>query len=187
MSNSFTATDFHESVMRTAQSDATPEDKLQNISISLFGEVGELANLTKKKLFHKHDFSDKKFLDELGDVLYYLVWLIDELTMQDILVSTQVRRVWDRKFVPSKSKVNFSNIAGSVAAIVSYTQNIETANRSLGALRQHILQILRQLDGLFMCLNVTGSFSVAAKLNQEKLQARYPEGYSHVASQQRSE
>jgi len=50
--------------------------------ICLVGEVGEVANLWKKAVWHGHTFNKTKFEDEMGDILWYftrlaLAWGID--------------------------------------------------------------------------------------------------------------
>lgn len=41
-------------------------------ALGLAGEAGEFANLTKKRHFHGHPVGREKFIDEAGDVLWYL-------------------------------------------------------------------------------------------------------------------
>lgn len=41
-------------------------------SIGLSGESGEVAELAKKQIFHRHDIDIEKWKKELGDVLWYV-------------------------------------------------------------------------------------------------------------------
>lgn len=47
------------------------EDLVRRLGIS----TGKVADLTKKLHFHGHPYSPEKFLDELGDVAWYLAVL----------------------------------------------------------------------------------------------------------------
>jgi len=47
-----------------------------NAAIGL-GEAGELQGVVKKEVFHGHPQDAYKILDESGDLLYYLDWLLD--------------------------------------------------------------------------------------------------------------
>lgn len=40
-------------------------------------KTGKIADLTKKLFFHGHPYTPEKFLDELGDVAWYLAVLAD--------------------------------------------------------------------------------------------------------------
>lgn len=65
---------FKEDVKRTIGSNLYPE----NVVICIFGlngEIGELTDYLKKVLFHKHTLNYNILLDEMGDVLYYFIWL----------------------------------------------------------------------------------------------------------------
>ncbi len=56
-------------------------------AMGLAGEAGELANLVKKEVFHRHDRDDAKVADELGDVLWYVAALctLYGLSLTDIM------------------------------------------------------------------------------------------------------
>jgi NTP pyrophosphatase (non-canonical NTP hydrolase) len=43
-----------------------------NMCLGLCGEAGEVAELTKKSVFHGHSVSLEEYEKELGDVLWYL-------------------------------------------------------------------------------------------------------------------
>ena len=55
--------------------------------MGLMGECGELSELYKKDYFHGKDMDDEKLLSELGDVLFYLSYIIrDEgYTLDDVM------------------------------------------------------------------------------------------------------
>lgn len=48
-------------------------------ALGLTGEAGEVADLIKKGVFHRHDINREVLVDELGDVLWYLAALCTRL------------------------------------------------------------------------------------------------------------
>lgn len=54
-------------------SSTEPEDKLLNGLMGLNGEGGEAIDIMKKHLFQYHPLDKTKIIDELGDVLWYIV------------------------------------------------------------------------------------------------------------------
>ena len=51
----------------------THKDHLVNAVMGLVGEAGEVANVLKKSLYHLPRDYKERFIDELGDVWYYLI------------------------------------------------------------------------------------------------------------------
>ena len=47
-----------------------------NAALGLTGEAGEIADVMKKELFHRHDARPDK-IEELGDLLWYASWVAD--------------------------------------------------------------------------------------------------------------
>lgn len=52
----------------------TDRDQVWN-ALGLVGEAGEVADLIKKIVYHKHDVDREKMKEELGDVMWYLAAL----------------------------------------------------------------------------------------------------------------
>jgi len=72
---------YREEILRTINSDfnsirdrlSSPNSlKLLNALVGLAGESGEALDLMKKLVFHGTPLDEKKLLNELGDVRYYL-------------------------------------------------------------------------------------------------------------------
>lgn len=184
----FTVYDYQKSVSRTAQSTLTPEETLKNVTISLFGEVGELANIMKKKLYHKHTVTDEQILDELGDILFYIVWLSSELKITTSLFENETGDIWSRRFSKIDLPHNFFyEISKEVSEILRQTATIEIASCSIYELYKNISRLIKALVNLLQVQGVQGSLAEAASQNKAKLEKRYPSGYSHVASEQRTQ
>jgi NTP pyrophosphatase (non-canonical NTP hydrolase) len=63
---------YQEAALRTAGS--ARNDKIEALNVTglgVAGEAGEVADMVKKHLFHKHPLDELKFEKELGDVLWY--------------------------------------------------------------------------------------------------------------------
>lgn len=64
---------YQKEALKTAgATESIGTDRILYTALGLAGEAGEVADLTKKMIFHKHPYDAEKFLDELGDCLWYL-------------------------------------------------------------------------------------------------------------------
>ena len=65
--------EYQRLAIRTMRSDLNEEEKLLNCALGL-GESGEVQNLVKKLIFHKHTKEEcyPKIMDELGDIMWYV-------------------------------------------------------------------------------------------------------------------
>ena len=74
--------EFQQSVFRTANAEAP----VSYFGLGLAGETGELVELVKKSEFHGRDIPIEKFVEEAGDVLFYLAALVGKkgLTLEDV-------------------------------------------------------------------------------------------------------
>ena len=58
-------------------------------ALGLAGEAGEVANLIKKAVFHRHGLDLAQITDELGDVLWYIAALCTTLGLNLATVQEQ--------------------------------------------------------------------------------------------------
>lgn len=60
-------------------------DIVINGVLGMNGESGEVADELKKYLFHGHDYNEDKFVEEIGDVLWYIATTLSGLgvTMEE--------------------------------------------------------------------------------------------------------
>lgn len=79
-----TPAEYRESRKRTMNHDLSPEHQKLNAALGL-GEAGEVQNIVKKEVFHGHAPDPTKILDESGDILFYLDWLLESYnwTLED--------------------------------------------------------------------------------------------------------
>ena len=67
-----------------------PENfNLLHATMGLVGEAGEVSEIIKKHTFYGKELDAQHLKEELGDVLFYLVWVLDEagLTLEEVAAS----------------------------------------------------------------------------------------------------
>lgn len=72
----------------------TNRDHELNAVMGLAGEAGEVLDELKKECFHKHDHERRNHLrDELGDVFYYLIKVMDiyNFSVEEILAFNKTK------------------------------------------------------------------------------------------------
>ena len=71
---------------RTSRKDISPDDHLFNGILGLAGEAGECADLVKKHYFQDGREVYLDLIDELGDVLWYVVEAVYalDLTLEEV-------------------------------------------------------------------------------------------------------
>jgi NTP pyrophosphatase (non-canonical NTP hydrolase) len=72
MVNFETMNEYQDLCLRTATVPMDEKTMHLTWSLALAGEVGELANRTKKVFLHGHPYDQEKVIEELGDILWYI-------------------------------------------------------------------------------------------------------------------
>lgn len=72
---------------RTRPSFSEMDKKLAQAGMGLAGETGEVVDLIKKIIFQKKPLDKEKLKEELGDIFWYLAYIIDilEISPEKIL------------------------------------------------------------------------------------------------------
>jgi NTP pyrophosphatase (non-canonical NTP hydrolase) len=185
--STLTPEEFYDSVMRTANTNEDVMVNFQNILISLLGEIGEFANVVKKKVFHQHAIPNNDFLDELGDILFYYFWLTDAIKGAEALRTAEFREVWLRKFHDTGLTLDFSLLLKSLSSVYEQCVEVARINYSLQDIQKNALIMFTELNKIGNALKLEGCLAQAASYNRAKLLRRYPRGYSHEASVKRSD
>jgi len=76
-----TNNEFAMSVDRTRNAHSSQKELICNYSMGLAGETGEAVDIMKKYCFHGSGLNADHFREEMGDVLFYLVGLLNALGM----------------------------------------------------------------------------------------------------------
>ena len=85
---------YRQDVFRTVRPDMAERERLLLGALGLCGESGEVAENVKKLLFHRHPMEVSALRDELGDVLWYFVFLCDTLglTVEEVMEANVEKR-----------------------------------------------------------------------------------------------
>lgn len=67
---------YRKLILHTRNNALLENEQLASAALGIAGEAGEVADVIKKHLFHGHDLDRKKLLKELGDVRYYMEWIL---------------------------------------------------------------------------------------------------------------
>lgn len=66
-------------VEKTSRKDLPKDERITNALLGMCGEIGELVDIFKKHYFQGHELDVNHVIEEMGDVMYYLCWLLIEL------------------------------------------------------------------------------------------------------------
>lgn len=170
--------------MRTSPRDG--HDKIDNGALGLIGETGELVDVIKKYKYQSGanpEFPTRKIVDELGDVLWYLVELADgmNLKLYDVcnadFAKLDEKRV---KYAPRRGTPESTIIALHSRATELYRAAHLKAWQSVHKRMQQMLFCAAHIAR--MC---GYTLEEVARLNIRKLQNRYPDGFDAERSVER--
>ena len=143
---------------RTDNND-TVEKRIENYTISLFEEVGEVASVLKKAWYHNHTLDIDELRKELGDVFWYLSRLFD-------LLSFDIEAVKLKQINRKEDQLKLLMIE---TGFFIFAPEQDALNRVYWTLRS----LIEEFDI---------SVSSILEMNINKLKKRYPEKYTHAGS-----
>lgn len=84
-----TPDEYQKAVLRTASMDSDYMRKVATFGLGLAGESGEVVEMVKKFVGHRHPMENEKLKKELGDVLWYLAAIASEfqISLDDVMVA----------------------------------------------------------------------------------------------------
>ena len=82
-----TIQEYQKQSTRTLNPTLNETEQIINMIMGMNGEVGELTDLFKKNMFQGHELHICQIIDELGDIMFYVVNLCNMLgvNMEDVL------------------------------------------------------------------------------------------------------
>ena len=85
---------YRRDVMRTVRPELAERERLLLGALGLAGEAGEVADALKKMLFHGHPLNVPAVRDELGDVMWYVMFLCETLgfTLEEVMAGNVEKR-----------------------------------------------------------------------------------------------
>lgn len=183
---------YIEAVKRTANETDSPSSDLQNCIISLWGELGEVANLVKKQHFHGHDIDVETYVSELGDCLWYTAWITDLCWKQieaagrgGFMLGTVVES-WEQAKIREPREVSLPRLYTCLQECFRTALRLRYDSLFTRPTLGCITELWSQLSALSGQLGVRGHLSDIAAENIIKLKKRYPSGFTVEASVNRS-
>ena len=88
---------YQEFVESTKAGNLSFKEQMVLAGLGLTGEAGEVADLIKKKFFHKHEIDRSEFVKEIGDVLWYLAFLANSMGIDlDECIDVNINKLNER-------------------------------------------------------------------------------------------
>ena len=88
---------YQEFVESTKAGNLSFKEQMMLAGLGLTGEAGEVADLIKKKFFHKHEIDRNEFVKEIGDVLWYLAFLANSMGIElDECIDVNINKLNER-------------------------------------------------------------------------------------------
>lgn len=170
------------------------ENEHVNYAMGLSGETGELIDLFKKFLFHKHPIPSEEIKKEAGDVLWYTsqIMRIYDISIEDIFLKLNqtndvIEKSKNEGNVENLIMISCLNLSHSVGDISGYIDGLTMVSGfySTEYLKGKVSNVLRNVHFL---TNIAGlTVEEVAEANIEKLKARYPDGFDAERSINRVE
>lgn len=209
---SLSPAEYIQSVLRTANIAGTTEDVLTNTTFGIQGETGELIDLAKKVYFQGHPINPEKVISEVGDILFYVFWmiqvtdsihhLIHRVNKYDVYSSeidwwSNISAIAENKKILHHFTVmpplrlispNAGNPIRCIAGVgLQFSVFVTECYRSISDRTIHLnhYQMERMLKYLVDFLTIFGiqiPLSEIAEINKIKLEDRYPDKFSTEAS-----
>lgn len=199
---------------RTMSQELSVEERAENIAYGLVGESGELADLYKKHLYHKHELDRNKVIKECGDIMWYLANAIYHMNThravsvkgevsasayEDRPVSAfwrSIRRIYINTNHPDSTKnadvdfdykhpiLELSSLSVRLGHILM-TPYVKTLYFSRTRNSTMVATMVYIVKGVLE--SVGSNLEECLNLNVEKLKKRYPEGFSTQESIERKD
>lgn len=82
-----TIREYQKQSTRTLNPTLNGTEQIINMIMGMNGEVGELTDLFKKNMFQGHELVTERVIEELGDIMFYIVNLCTmlDIKMEDVL------------------------------------------------------------------------------------------------------
>lgn len=133
---------YQEFVESTKAGNLSFKEQMMLAGLGLTGEAGEVADLIKKKFFHKHEIDRNEFVKEIGDVLWYLAFLANSMGIElDECIDVNINKLNER--YPN----GFSSEA-SIARVDQKPKRNDVLDAIAGAVMENINKLCDSESGL---------------------------------------
>lgn len=73
--------EYQDKSKRSLNKELSHEEVLANMCMGISGESGEVSDIIKKHLFQGHELNIDDLVEEIGDVMFYIVNLCNQLDL----------------------------------------------------------------------------------------------------------
>lgn len=173
--------------VRTMSKEGSLKDQLLNMVVGIIGEFGEVVDILKKHLFQGHDLNKQDLIEEIGDVMFYIVNLCTllDIDIERLDMDTQ-HIVYDSSNTQSISEIKNKDSLLSQVLCVQFKSgelaDIMQSNLFEGdvlsetRLTNTLINLMSNMIELCDLLDI--DLSRILELNIDKLSLRYPKGFS---------
>ncbi len=140
---------------------------LTNLRMGVIGETGEIVDYTKKVIYHGHELKREKLIEELGD----LMWYVMSIATAEGVTFVSTCTIKDRGLVWSEMDQVALNIADRVYEMIYGGYEVDYIDYII---------LFEELEQLALFVNST--LSDVMEYNIKKLEKRYPNGFEEKRS-----
>jgi len=189
--------------VRTMNTDLSDDQIESMLTMGMFGELGEIIDYLKKVYFHGKPLDRSVVIKEIGDVFWYLgcsVWYLNTTKYKWFLETNNCKENISPQWRPitwlqGNESLDLSNTDTPVFVCLMYdairfTNALRTKfpNSLYRCRKRNIYQLLH----VFICLKyILSKYDITVQecldANVKKLEARYPDGFSASASNNRKD
>lgn len=181
--------EYRKVVIKTENGSLTDYPKLLHAIMGINGEAGECIDLLKKTIFQGHEFDEKHFLNELGDVCWYTMLLVVELGVDISFIFEQECKIVNincNEYLKLDHALQYilelNKDCGLAIDIFKYHREDMTPNYTTISILRNIVYNIRMTAYLF-----GKTIGDIFEINAKKLSKRYPNGFETERSINRSD
>ena len=168
--------EYQEWTATKIRTERSKQEALEEWSLGLIGETGEVVDQIKKEKFHGRPLDKHQLLSEVGDCLFYTARILDEYEILLFSPATCSSPETEHELLLSLA-LRSARFAGEGVALGRRFEE-GTAEESKGTFRRTALRFLDTLTSLATLRGIT--LEEAADDNRRKLDARHPNGNDHA-------
>lgn len=148
--------------------------QIEHAQLGVITEMGELADQVKRHVIYGKDLDITNFVEEVGDVMWYLALLIAEIGVQPRVINRAIEDAYDEAPEPDISLTEFVRMLAALGgALAAYKESNENPGQIATLLIGGLVQLLKRFDR---------QMSEAMEANINKLAKRYGDKYSDYAA-----
>lgn len=186
-------TEYQNAILKFANTSLSAPARLDNWSMGLMGECGEVIDLLKKFEYHGHTINTAKLIKEMGDVCFYLAIYCHD-------VGIDFDKVMAYRYpdgLPYPERLLTLSIATISRELFGFVHRLNASVEEIKSTKYDdhtwaMACFMSSAKGIYGVLTVMGvvygiDMDNVLKENVAKLSARYPDGFSSELSINRSE